>query len=50
MKPSVPLFIGVVIAIGVYLQDNVGGAIFAVATGLIISLYLLLRPSPKRGR
>jgi hypothetical protein len=50
MKPSVPLLIGVIIAVGSYTQDNLGGAIFAVAAGLIISLVLYLKPAHKRGR
>jgi hypothetical protein len=49
MAAGFPLVIGTVIAAGSIVQDNYGGAIFAVLAGAVISLILYVRFSRNQG-
>ncbi|WP_327189668.1 hypothetical protein [Streptomyces xinghaiensis] len=50
MTTGLPLVIGTVIAAGVLVQDNYGGAVFAVVAGGVASLVLRFRSSRNQGR
>ncbi|UUU30370.1 hypothetical protein JIX56_10915 [Streptomyces sp. CA-210063] len=50
MTSGTPLVIGSLIAAGSIVQDNYGGAVFAVVTCAVISLVLHVRSSRTQGR
>lgn len=50
MTTGLPLVIGTVIAAGVIVQDNHGGAVFAIVAGAVTSLGLHFRSSRNQER